>query len=82
MWIDNTTVQTTRFAAATWKGRQQADCLHRCRTAPAARATYERTVATARAQLGEDAFATAWAAGTALSLDQTIAEAFAMSDAL
>ena len=41
----------------------------------AARATYERAVALARAQLGDEAFAAAWAAGVALSLDETIAEA-------
>ncbi len=48
-----------------------------CRTAPAARATYERAVALARAQLGEEAFAAAWDAGAALSLDAVIAEALA-----
>jgi len=42
-----------------------------------ARAIYDRAVAAARAQLGEVAFATAWAAGQAMSLDQAIAEALA-----
>jgi predicted ATPase/DNA-binding SARP family transcriptional activator len=46
-----------------------------CRSAPAARATYERALAAARAQLGDDAFAAAWAAGRAMTLDQAIAEA-------
>src|SRR5207249_245636 len=46
-----------------------------CRSAPAARATYERLLAQARAQLGEGAFAAAWAAGEALSLEQAISEA-------
>jgi len=36
---------------------------------------YERDIATARAQLGDDAFAAAWAAGKALTLEQAIAEA-------
>jgi predicted ATPase len=42
---------------------------------PDERRDYERIVATARAQLGEDAFATAWAEGHALPLDQAIAYA-------
>jgi non-specific serine/threonine protein kinase len=42
---------------------------------------YERTVAEGRAALGEEAFAAAWAAGRALSLDQAVAEAFGGSDA-
>jgi len=46
-----------------------------CRTAPAARATYERAVAVARAQLGEEAFSAAWAADQALPLEDAIAEA-------
>jgi DNA-binding response OmpR family regulator len=46
-----------------------------CRPAPAARATYERLLGLARAQLGESAFAAAWAAGEALSLEQAVAEA-------
>jgi len=51
-----------------------------CRSAPAARATYERAVAAARAQLGEEAFAAAWAEGRAMSLDQAIAYALDESD--
>jgi len=43
-----------------------------CRPAPAARATYERAVALARAQLGEDAFAAAWEAGRAMSLEEAL----------
>jgi predicted ATPase/DNA-binding XRE family transcriptional regulator len=37
------------------------------------RATYDRTVAAARASLGEADFAAAWAAGAALALEQAIA---------
>jgi len=40
---------------------------------PSAMADYERTVADARAALGEERFATVWAAGAALSLDEAIA---------
>jgi len=39
------------------------------------RAAHDRTVAGLRAVLGDDAFAAAWAAGAALSLEQAIAEA-------
>jgi predicted ATPase/DNA-binding CsgD family transcriptional regulator len=35
------------------------------------RATYEHVIATARATLGDDAFAAAWAVGRVLSLDET-----------
>jgi hypothetical protein len=42
---------------------------------PAERPDYERTVAAARAQLDEAAFATAWAQGRAMSLDQLVAYA-------
>jgi len=36
---------------------------------------YERSLGAARARLGEDAFATAWAVGAALSTDDAVAEA-------
>jgi hypothetical protein len=39
------------------------------------RAEFDRSAAAARAQLGEDAFAAAWTAGQALTLDQAITEA-------
>jgi len=45
------------------------------RPAPAARLTYERALATARAQLGEAAFSAAWAAGQAMPLEQAMTEA-------
>ena len=38
-------------------------------------ANSQRNIAAARAQLGESAFAAAWAAGRALPLEQAIAEA-------
>jgi len=47
------------------------------RVAPASRPTYERAVAAARAQLSAEAFAAAWAAGCALSVNAAMAEALA-----
>ncbi len=47
--------------------------------APANRAAFERTTASARAALGDAAFTEAWAAGEALSLEEAIADA--LSDA-
>ncbi|MFL5801446.1 MAG: ATP-binding protein, partial [Roseiflexaceae bacterium] len=44
------------------------------------RATYDRTVAALRAQLDAAAFAAAWAAGRALTVEQAIAEALAGTD--
>jgi DNA-binding NarL/FixJ family response regulator len=46
---------------------------------PVSRAEYERDVAAVRAQLDEATFASAWAAGRALSLDQAVAEALRVS---
>ncbi|HEU5103349.1 MAG TPA: tetratricopeptide repeat protein, partial [Roseiflexaceae bacterium] len=48
---------------------------------PVEHADYERDVAAARSQLDEAAFATAWAAGRALTLEQAIAYALEGSDA-
>ena len=45
------------------------------------RFNYDRIVPTVRTQLGENAFAAAWAAGRALSLEQAIAEALGDDDA-
>ncbi len=39
------------------------------------RAEYDQTVATVRTQLGEDAFAAAWASGRALTIEQAVAYA-------
>ena len=46
---------------------------------PAERAAYERQLSAARVQLGEDAYAAAWAEGQALTLEQAIAEALSES---
>jgi Tetratricopeptide repeat len=59
-------------AARLWGAAERLRQAIGCRPAPAARATYERAIATARAQLGEDAFAAAWAEGNALGLEQAI----------
>ena len=62
-------------AARLWGAAERSRQLIGCRPAPATRATYERAIAVARSQLGEEAFATAWAAGQAMRLEQAIAEA-------
>lgn len=62
-------------AARLWGAAERLRQAIGCRSAPAARATYERALATACAQLGDEAFATAWAAGRTLSLEQVIAYA-------
>jgi len=62
-------------AARLWGAAEQLRQSIGCRPAPAARATYERAMAAARAQLGEEGFAAAWEAGGALTLEQAIAEA-------
>ena len=46
---------------------------------PEVRADFDHYVAVARAQLSEEAFAAAWAAGRALSLDQMVAEALSLA---
>ena len=51
-----------------------------CRPAPAARATYERAMAVARAQFDEATFAAAWAEGQAMTLEQAIAYALEGSE--
>jgi predicted ATPase/transcriptional regulator with XRE-family HTH domain len=66
-------------AARLWGAAERLRQAIGCRPPPAARATYERAMAAARAQLGEEAFATAWAEGRAMTLEQAIAEA--MDDA-
>jgi len=62
-------------AARLWGAAERLRQALGCRPAPAARATYERALATCRAQLGEEAFAAAWAEGQAMTLEQAIAEA-------
>jgi tetratricopeptide (TPR) repeat protein len=64
-------------AARLWGAAERLRQAIGCRPAPAARATYEQALALARAQLGEEGFAAAWAAGQALTLEQAIAEALA-----
>lgn len=64
-------------AARLWGAAERLRAAVGCRTAPAARAIYERAMALGRAQLGEDDFTAAWAAGAALSLEQAVGEALA-----
>jgi tetratricopeptide (TPR) repeat protein len=61
-------------AARLWGAAERLRAALGYRSAPAARATYERLVALARSQIGVDAFAAAFAAGESLSLDRAIAE--------
>jgi hypothetical protein len=62
-------------AARLWGAAEALRVAFGARPAPAARATYERAVASARAQLGVDVFAAAWAEGQALTLEQAISKA-------
>ena len=63
-------------AARLWGAAERQRQSIGCRTAPAARATYERAMAQARAQLSEATFAAAWEHGRAMKLEQAIAYAF------
>jgi len=69
-------------AARLWGAAERLRQAIGCRPAPAARTTYERALAMARAQIGEDAFGVAWAAGSAMTLEQAIAEALVRPTAL
>jgi len=62
-------------AARLWGAAERLRAALGCRPAPAARATYERALAMTRAQIGEEAFAAAWAEGRAMSLEEAIAYA-------
>jgi class 3 adenylate cyclase len=62
-------------AARLWGAAERLQQVIGCKPAPTARATYERALAQARAQLGEAAFAAAWAFGRALTLEQAITAA-------
>jgi predicted ATPase/transcriptional regulator with XRE-family HTH domain len=62
-------------AARLWGAAERLRLAIGCRPAPAARTTYERAQAVARALLDDATFAAAWAAGRALTVEQAIAEA-------
>jgi hypothetical protein len=65
--------RAARLAAAT-----ETLCVHMDAPLPRSeRALNDRTVAAARAMLGDDAFTAAWAVGQALPLEQVVAEALA-----
>ena len=68
-------------AARLWGAAERLRQTIGCRPPPAARATYERAMAAARAQLGDNAFATAWEAGRALTLEQAIVYALSEDSA-
>ena len=61
-------------AARLWGAAERLRQAIGCRPAPAARVIYERAIALARGQLSEDAYAGAWAAGSALTVEQALAE--------
>lgn len=63
-------------AVQLWGAAERLRATLGCRPAPAARATYEHAIATARSQLGDGGFAAAWAASEAISLEHVLAEAF------
>jgi hypothetical protein len=62
-------------AARLWGAAERLRQAIGCRPAPAARTTYECAMVAARTQFGEQAFATAWERGRALTVEQAIAEA-------
>jgi PAS domain S-box-containing protein len=64
-------------AAKLWGAAEQLRIALGCRPAPAARATYERQVELARAPLGARAFASAWAVGENIPIEQLIADLLA-----
>jgi non-specific serine/threonine protein kinase len=72
--------QQPERAARLWGAAERLRAALGSRRAPAARATYDRAVALARTEIGEDAFAAAWAAGQALPLDSAIAEALVRTE--
>jgi hypothetical protein len=67
--------EASERAARLWGAAEQLRQTIGCRPPPAARATYERAIALARGQFGDEAFAAVWAEGRAMSLEQAIAEA-------
>jgi predicted ATPase/transcriptional regulator with XRE-family HTH domain len=67
--------QAPERAARLWGAAEQLRQSIGCRGAPAARTTFERALAVARAQLGDEAFVAAWTQGRALPMEQAIAEA-------
>jgi len=62
-------------AARLWGAAEALRQAIRAREAPASRATRERLITLARAQLGEAAFNAEWAKGQAMTVEQAIAEA-------
>ena len=69
-------------AARLWGAAERLRQAIGCRPAPAARTTYERALAAARAQLGTADFDAAWDSGRGMSLEQAIVGALLKPDAL
>lgn len=61
--------------ACLWGAAERLRHALQARPAPAARATYERALCMARCQLGEQAFAEAWAMGQSMLLEDVLVEA-------
>jgi len=59
-------------AARLWGAAERQQHSIGCRAAPAARATYERAMEVVRARFSEEAFAAAWEAGRAMTMEQAI----------
>jgi tetratricopeptide (TPR) repeat protein len=85
-WIPDTLISAAGLAAVQGQGERAARLFGAAEALRAAlevqlsfgeREEYERDVALARAGLGEDAFAAAWAAGRSLTIEQAVAEAMA-----
>lgn len=62
-------------ASCTALGAAEAICAIADTMGPSERREYNRMVAAAQAELGEEAFAAVWAEGRALAVEQAIAEA-------
>jgi predicted ATPase/DNA-binding CsgD family transcriptional regulator len=60
------------WAARLWGAAESLRTVTGASLPPAERATYERSVTAARAQLGEQAFAAAWAQGRTMTLEQAL----------
>jgi predicted ATPase/DNA-binding CsgD family transcriptional regulator len=91
-WRVATTVSRLAFIAVEWRQPEVAarllgadetlrETLQVAQTRAAGRG-YGETVAAARSQLGNEAFAAAWVAGRSMSLEQAVAEALALESPL
>jgi hypothetical protein len=65
--------EESELAAQLWGAAEALRQAIGARQAPASRATRERLMAAAREQLGEEAFAVAWAEGQKMTVEQAMA---------